>query len=115
MRNVRGWTPDRNIRGRRSSDKNSSTIQSRQRLFVEALVNVFLGFRHRWFHQTGDLAQLDHGLNAFHVNLAAWRKTESWAQAFGIHSFGSGFVVAILGEKDSYNFFLILWIRYPIG
>src|SRR5262245_54752785 len=109
------WTPDTNIRAGRSSDQSSSAINGRQRLLVKTVIDVFLGFRHRWFHQTGDLAQLDHGLNAFHVDLAAWRKAESRAQAFDIHSFGSGFVVAILGEKDSYNFLLILRIRYPIG
>src|SRR5262249_32828811 len=98
-----------------SLDQTSSAINGCECLFVEALVNILLGFRHRWFHQTGDLAQLDYRLDAFHVDLAARCKTESWAQAFIIHSFGSGFVGAIFGEEDSDNFFFVLRIRYPIS
>src|SRR5215475_13769590 len=90
-------------------------VNTRQRLLVKTVINIFLGFRHRWFHQTGDLAQLDYRLDAFHVDLAACREAESKTEAFGIHSFGSGFVVAIFRKKDSDHFLLMLRIRYPIG
>src|SRR5438132_4084771 len=87
---------------------------TRQRLFIEAFVDILLGFRDRRLHQTGGLAHFNNRAHAFDVDPAAWGEAESGTDAVLATLLAPVPITLVVGQQTFDQLFSILSVLSPI-